>query len=125
LHPVPATASEHEELARERILAQLQLHDCGKPIEALAHIRHATDDPDLRSGGKPDHRRCASAASTVVSCSIETSPTSRTRTLSGHSISIVPVAGGLAELTGSATLTGSSFTARGCGVRFSSTPCWY
>src|SRR5690606_39236453 len=90
LDPIAAPAAEHEQLTGERILVQLQLHQRCKTVEALTHVGHAARDPDLRPRRQPDHRHCASACSTAESCDVETSPATRTRTLTGNSISIVP-----------------------------------
>src|SRR5690606_11082245 len=95
-------------------LVRLQLNQRCKTVEALAHVRHSACDPNLRPGRQPDHRHCASACSTAESCDVETSPATRTRTLSGHSISIVPeelARAGVAA--GAATFTGSSCVAFG------------
>jgi hypothetical protein len=121
LHSIATPAAEHEQLPRERILVQAQLHERRQSIKALPHVRHPAGEPDLGSRRQPDHRR-ASALSTAVSRSPATSPITRTRAPHGSSISIVDVTAAEGEAL-AATCTGSIFAARGGRVRSASTPC--
>src|SRR5271154_3244301 len=46
LDPVAAATAEHEQLARERILSELHLHEAGQPVKAFAQIRRTRGQPD-------------------------------------------------------------------------------
>src|SRR5690606_2216737 len=119
LDAIGAAAAEHEELPREWVLGELDLHECSKAVEPFSHVRRTAHEPYPCAGRQPDHRR-PNALSTVASRSADTSPSTRTRAPHGSAISIVSDA--VDSLIGDVTLTGSSCTARG-GRVCSSTPC--
>lgn len=57
----PRTAAEHEDLSGERIAVQVVLHQRGKPVEALPHVRVTGGQPHAQAQGNGDHRSSSAA----------------------------------------------------------------
>src|SRR5690606_20981878 len=76
LQPVAPAATEHEHVARERILGEPGLHQCGQAIKAVAQIRRSAGQPYPGPCRKAQHRAAAN-----TSRSIAPSTTPRTRTM--------------------------------------------
>ena len=53
LQQIAATATEHEQMAAERVLRHSLLHHSSEPVEALAHVGTADRQPYPRPEGSP------------------------------------------------------------------------
>lgn len=74
LEQVSASATEHKQVAAERIFRQRLLCQCGKPAKAFAHVGHACGQPHSGRCRNRDHVVRRSARSTFTSDGSSTSP---------------------------------------------------
>lgn len=101
LHPITARVEEEEDVARERILAELVAHDRVQPVEALAEVDAVARSEDAHARGQAQHRSRALTKRASWLSSISTGTTTRRPPTSTISTRLSATEGSLGRATSS------------------------
>src|SRR5216684_13425 len=108
-HQITAPPTEDEQIAREDILLQRDLHQRGQSIHASPQVGHPGGEPDAGAGGQADHERRARQSSTSRNAVASGTPQIRT-VARANMTSMLGCAAG-AACSGVGVCTGNNVTA--------------
>src|SRR6266849_4100754 len=121
-HQITAPPAEDEQIAREHILLQRDLHQRGQSIHAPPQVGHPCGEPDAGAGGQADHERRARQSSTIRSELTSGTPQIRTvahaNTTSMHGAAVTAASSAVGARTGNkvTAISGSRATTGNSGA---------